>query len=665
MTDDDALATLAQEAGLILRYHDLQGYERVMPPDTQRAFLAANGIAAETQADVLESLGALRAETAERWFPQEVIVEADQPAAFEFGLGAVWELRLDGERDLIAQGPAMDAITLPPLAAGVYHLRAAVADRVEEVRVLAAPRRLPGLNDVTGSHRIWGMTAALYGLQSARNTGLGDYADLGDLAAAAGAAGASFVGINPVHNMGFGDPAFSPYSPSHRGFLSSAHIAPDRIPGLENCSDVTAMLQQMAPEIATLREGDKIAYDAHKALHQSMLTALFDRFETQASGQAQHTFEAFINRGAEDLTRFAGFEALSDIHGPDWRNWPEALAAPDPQRVRFHGWLQWVADTQLAEAQKRAKVAGCALGLYLDLAVGPRRSGAESWCERDVVAQGISIGAPPDQLSPEGQNWELAGFSPRKLQAAHYRPFRRILRQVMRHAGMVRIDHVLGLSRSFWIPDGGGQGGYIRQPFEALLAIIRIEAARHDCIVVGEDLGLVPEGFRETTRRHGFYGYSVLQYEKDHEGRFHPPGEDRQQVLSCFATHDTPTVRGFETGRDIKLWREMGWTRAEDMDGALARRATEVAGLKALAGTGADFATSVHAILARSGAAMISIQLDDILGVSQTQNLPGTIDEHPNWRRKYATSVAKLGKDARLAAVGALMTAHGRRGSRN
>jgi 4-alpha-glucanotransferase len=251
----------------------------------------------------------------------------------------------------------------------------------------------------------------------------------------------------------------------------------------------------------------------------------------------------------------------------------------------------------------------------------------------------VSIGAPPDHLSPEGQNWNLAAFAPRKLRAQNYAPFRQILRSTMRNAGILRIDHVLGLNRSFWIPDDGNPGGYVRQPFAALIALIKIEAERAGTVVVGEDLGLVPDGFRAAMRRDGFLGYSVLQYEKDEHANFRDPSECDRQVLACFGTHDTPTLRGFAEGRDIDWWSRLGWIDDDKVLTTRAQRQNDVGVLAKLAVSDAGapdrLAGSVYSALARSPAALVSVQLDDVLGQVEAQNLPGTVDQHPNWRRKY------------------------------
>ncbi len=303
------------------------------------------------------------------------------------------------------------------------------------------------------------------------------------------------------------------------------------------------------------------------------------------------------------------------------------------------------------------------MGLYLDLAVGARRGGAESWCENDSVAHGVSLGAPPDQLGPDGQNWGLMGYAPRKLADNKYKPLRRIYRSAMKHAGVLRIDHVLGLNRSFWIPDDGSPGAYVSQPLDVFLALLSIEAAASNTAVIGEDLGLVPDGFREAVQNHGIYGYSVLQYEKWPEGRFKNPSELRQFSLASFSTHDTPTLKGYLSGCDIK-WRDRLRGDGEGVShSAYEDRRNEV---KALATLDPDAShhedvsfehmfEAIHGSLAASGVSMISVQLDDILGLEEAQNLPGTIDQHPNWRRKCPCNLAELSSNPDFERMSELM----------
>lgn len=649
MNTDHELAALADLSGILPTFYDLQGNERPTSPDTQKALLTGNGFDVSNAAAIHASLEEYRRTQDDRWFPNEVIIESGVEARQNFGLGAHWRLCLDGSDAEFATGAPGDQIVLPPLPSGIYILTATVGDRTEDVTVLAAPRRLRSIPELTGRDRFWGINLALYGLQSDKNSGLGDFNDLADAARTAAEQSAAFLGINPLHNMGFCDvDAISPYSPSHRGFLNTSYINLNAIPGIEEAA-VPQVFQR-------LRDAKTVQYQDHKAAHNAALKHLFKLFTKSGDANSKAAFEQFKLDNSEQLASFAQFEALSEVHGPDWHQWPSETETPSYSQMAFHMWVQWVATTQLANAQASAKSTGMALGLYLDVAVGSRRDGAEAWCEQAAIAQGVSVGAPPDHLSPEGQNWNLAAFAPRMLVAERYGPLRRIIGQTMRHAGLIRIDHVLGLNRSFWIPDDGSAGGYIRQPFNSLLALIKIEAERHNCAVVGEDLGLVPDGFRETMRDHGFYGYSVLQYEKDDQGAFRKSDDIPEQVLSCFATHDTPTVKGYETGRDIDWWEKLKWITPDAANGMREQRAAEVSAFKA----DTEFQTSIHGLLAYSPASLVAIQLDDILGEAESQNLPGTIDEHPNWRRKYDATLAALRNNEQLTAVGALMTASGR-----
>lgn len=645
MNIEHDLKALADMCGILPDFYDLEGNLTPTSPETQKALLTGNGIDVSSDEAIQRSLAALRHEIDNRWFPHEIIVVSEQYTPQNFGLGAAWQLRLDEQDDIIAEGEPSDFITVPPLASGIYTLTATASGRTEIITVIAAPERLPSVDTLTGTDKIWGLNLALYGLRSKRNSGLGDFEDLAQIASIAGTKGAGFLGINPLHSMGHADQeAISPYSPSHRGFLNTTCIALDQVDGYNDIIKTK--------KFTAIREAETVNYQSHKAAHTQVLETLFERFDKQSSSE----FENFTNDSGPELIAFATFEALSEVYGPDWRKWPQERKTPSQERIDFHLWLQWVATTQLASAQSRAKANGMTLGLYLDLAVGSRRGGAESWCAQSAIAQGVSVGAPPDHLSPAGQNWDLAAFAPRKLQAQRYRPLRHIISQTIRHAGVIRIDHVLGLFRSFWLPDDGSPGGYIRQPLESLLAVIKIEAERYNCAVIGEDLGLVPDGFRETMRAHGFYGYSVLQYEKDESGAFRPAEAGQHQVLSCFATHDTPTVKGYEAGRDIDWWEQLSWIDAQSAQSMRDQRASEVVSFK---GDGA-FETGVHGRLAYSNASLVTIQLDDILGVVEAQNLPGTINEHPNWRRKYDIMLEALPKHAALNETAALMKNAGR-----
>ncbi len=660
-----ALEGLAERHGILRVFRDLDGNNRPTNPETIKALLEADGLDCRSDAAILDAYDAITDEDVARFYPAELIIPARQPHRIMLAGPCSWHLEVEDAPDLNMTDHGFTQIDLPPLPSGVHALKIGP----EHITIIAAPQQAPSLHNLLGRSRLWGVTGALYGLRSERNLGVGDFRDLADLSEVCANAGAGFLGINPVHALGIEDEdTISPYSPSHRGFLNTWHIAVDGIPGLSQSKDAAALVE--AARKTASGDGEFIDYARHRSVMAPLLEALYTRFEDEADLAAKEAFELYRSQSGDDLADFSLFEAISETHGPDWRKWPTDLQNRDQARrkcnepelqarMRYHSWLQWVAATQLQDVQEVARRSGSDLGLYLDLAVGPRRGGAETWCQGDSIAEGVSVGAPPDQLSPAGQNWNIAAFAPSKLRATNYSAFRQMLRSVMRSAGMIRIDHVLGLNRSYWIPDNGAPGGYIRQPFQSLLAIVAIEAERSQTIVIGEDLGLVPPGFRDATRARGLYSYSVLQYEKDETGSFRKPQDLRPYSLACFATHDTPTLEGFATGRDIDWWGQLEWTDFEGANRARQLRSKEVADLIEL-GEGPELFEAVHGALAASPVEMVNIQVDDLMGVQETQNLPGTIDEHPNWRRRAPVDIADFKNLPKLDKVKALMRTSGR-----
>jgi len=661
-----ALNDLARSYGIVAEFHDLSGALRPTSPDTVKALLRANGVEVDNDAMIRDALAERRMQEARRSLPQDLIIARGEPTSLGIAGTTSWQLTLESETDIALEGGHSDILTLPPLPGGLHSLTLTHGGGSEIVTLIAAPKAAPSIGESTGLDRLWGLNAALYGLRSDLNLGLGNFDDLARLAEIAARNGASFIGVNPVHATGWAETAtISPYSPSHRGYLNTAHIAADRIPGLQDVAGAHDLLQQAAAGFAAAKASDTVDHEGHAAAFRTLLRRVFALFETAAEPVAMADFASFCAAGGESLRTFTEYEALSEENGPDWRTWPAGPAQPKPGRAHFHGWLQWVASMQLDMAQSRAQKAGMPLGLYLDLAVGPRRGGAETWCEGDSIAKGVSLGAPPDHLGPAGQNWNLAAYAPEKQRQTRYRALRRILRENMRHAGLMRIDHVLGMNRSYWIPDDGSPGGYVRQPVESLLAVVAIEAERAGTVIVGEDLGLVPDGFRDTLNRRGLYSYSVLQYEMDNDGRFRRPGDLRPQSLACFGTHDTPTIQGFWSGRDIDWWQHLGWIDGDVASAARERREREKRDLLSIpvdmtARCGTDPVTHVHRLLAASPVAMVSVQLDDVLEVVEAQNLPGTIDEHPNWRRRCPLSLGEIGDGQVLSGVGRIMADAGR-----
>ncbi|MEM9576626.1 MAG: 4-alpha-glucanotransferase [Pseudomonadota bacterium] len=652
MKPDEALARLSSLHGIFPEFKDMSGVTHRTLPDTQKALLRANGLEVSTPEHVRDALKQHEDAQAKAFAPGDVVVQAEQSAVIDIAHPAQWDVLAEADGAILAEGRAEDRIALPALPAGVHTLNLKGARHAQEVTLVAAPDRAPSVREQSGSERLWGVTAAFYGLRSDAGKSLADYDDLARFAGILGAKGAAFLGINPLHALGeAASDTISPYSPVHRGFLNTDHIALDQ--------------GEVPPSQEAL-----IDYAAHRSRQRAALKAAYSAFLTSADDASLRAFENFCAQGGVWLRDFARFEALSAKHGPDARQWLSVADNSDdlpPDQLDYAMWAQWLADQQLADAQKRARSSGMPLGLYLDLAVGARLGGAEGWGDRSAVAQGVSLGAPPDHLSPAGQNWQLTALSPLRLKASRYEAFRFILRQNMRHAGVLRIDHALGLSRSFWLPEDGSPGGYIRQDFQVLMAIIAVEAQRAGTVIVGEDLGLVPDGFRKEMAGRGLYGYSVLQYEKDARGKLLPSARLRAQSLACFGTHDTPTLEGFWQGRDIAWWQKLGWIDDREAARAANRRAGEKRQLAQVPApqplpkrAGAGLRDSVHADLARSPAALVAVQLDDILSLQDAQNLPGTVDEHPNWRRMYPKTLSEIETGPELKKTAEIMAQSGR-----
>ncbi|MEP0944784.1 MAG: 4-alpha-glucanotransferase [Rhizobiaceae bacterium] len=675
----DILKQLAAHFGIVPTYQDLAGIEQPTSRETNLALLRANGLVLENDADIRNAARQVAAEAHERIVPEEIIIAPGEPVRLTLPGRPDWSVELEnGER---MQGRSDEDLTLPNLPSGLHTFSCGKGSKTQQARLICAPRKAPSLKSVSGIKHIWGINAALYGLSSDRKSGVGNFQMLSQAGEAFAHQGADFIGINPVHATGWHNrEVISPYSPTHRGFLNSLHIAVSKVAPISG--QTARMIALWDQEKGSIASSKMVDYALHHQNHEPILLALFDDFLKLADKQQTAQFEAFCAQGGVALRRFAEFEHLCGEQGrskkSDRTNQPRPTSATNTTPITtsastdhhllFHAWLQWIAHQQLQQAQSDCLAAGMKLGLYLDLAVGARRDSAEAWGESQAIAEGVSIGAPPDHLSPGGQNWNLAALAPKKLAADNYRTFRNILQQTMRYCGVIRIDHVLGLNRSYWIPDDGSPGGYVKQNFDTLLALVRLEAQRSNTIVVGEDLGLVPSGFRKTMNRQNIYSYGVLQYEKNKQGHIKGASKLRKKSLVCFGTHDTPTLAGYLQSKDIAWWLKLGWVNSGQAEEMRAQRRDELVQILALAGKHCDDAAisfdlmqqTVYEILAASDTAMVSVQLDDIFATIEAQNLPGTIDEHPNWQRLYGCAIEQFKSDSRLAAMGQIMRRHGR-----
>ncbi|MDB5484038.1 MAG: glycogen debranching enzyme GlgX [Caulobacteraceae bacterium] len=676
---DAVLARLASAAGIAPHWSSLDGVRHAVGRDTQTALLDAMGLPAASTHQALQSLHALADDHDRRSLPFALTGRVDQP----LGVRLVVDERAPPPRTWLTihrEGEAGDdgglrlpatpaagwestfhaldgrivralELPLPALDPGVYTLRR--EDRPDlACRLIIAPAACHTPEALRGDRRLWGVTAQIYSVRRVGDQSVGDFTTLGALAEAAAARGAAVLGINPLHALFIGDrERVSPYYPSDRRFLDPLYLDLEQVPG------VTAFRED-ARALAGLSVVD---YPRVWAVKVAALESAF------AGAPSDQAFEAFIVAGGERLRRFCLFQAIAEVRpGEPWRRWPEGLRDPDgpdvrafaaayAPRLRFHAWLQWHCEDELAGAARRAS--GLALGLCRDLAVGAAPDGAELWDQAALVAEGASIGAPPDPFGPRGQVWGLPPFDPRRLRQDGYRAMSELFAANMRHAGALRIDHVMGLARQFWVPEGasGADGAYVDFPLDDLLAVLAVESERAKCLVIGEDLGSVPEGFRERLWAVGALSYRVLPFERDGAG-FTPPGAWPRPAMACVATHDLPPLAGWWAGVDIAERLDLGLVTPDGAETARADRADDRRGLVAalaregLAPPAAEpdgpltpaLAAAIHAFIAASTAAIAVAQVEDLAGERTAVNLPGTDRERPNWRRRIAPPLETL-----------------------
>jgi 4-alpha-glucanotransferase len=496
----------------------------------------------------------------------------------------------------------------------------------------------------------WGIAVQLYAVRSAANWGIGDFTDLRSILETAARCGASAVGLNPLHALFLDRPeSASPYAPNSRLFLNPLYIDVTAIPEFEGIQDAA-----LGEAVDALRASELVDYAGVAALKERTLRAVYARFLERATPDRTSRFEHFRAEQGEKLTRFSCFEVLRRrFDRASWRQWPDPWKSPDlptldelrrrqDRECGFFEFLQWVADDQLGACQARAGELGLPIGLYLDLAVGVDPEGADAWSNQSAVLGDFSVGAPPDEFNPAGQDWGLAPFNPHALPDNDFAAFRELLAAAMRHAGAVRLDHVLGLMRLYLVPHGSSasMGAYVRFPFEPLLRVIAEESNKYRCIFIGEDLGTVPEGFRETAGRWGVWTYRVMMFERWGDGEFKKPHDYPHEALATFNTHDLPTFRGWVSGHDLGVKRALGLDSGEDDDSR--QRAREALG-RALSGdaTGSDSHSlpAACAYLAATPAKLVMVSVEDMLDVVEQVNIPGTIDQHPNWRRKLPVAL--------------------------
>jgi glycogen operon protein len=683
-TDPALLARLAAAAGIAPDWWEVSGHHHAVTPDVQRALLAAMRLPAASSADARESLASLVALRDERALPLTLIGTAHAPlrVALPPSPGRQVMLRLQGEDGSVERLPVPPStgdihersgldgrprqhrqVGLPPLPAGRYTL--GIEDHPEETCALIIAPRTCWLPDGL-ERRLFGIAAHLYGLRRDGDQGIGDFTTLARFGRMAAEQGAATLGLNPMHaQFGHDRERASPYHPSDRRFLDPVYL--DLASG--PFASVPALRHVLARHEALFTASAArtvVDYPAIWQAKREMLAAAFSAMQHAAGSSfaaLQDEFSGFIAAGGDDLAHFAAFEAISaQQRGKPWQQWPQALRDAEPAAIasfaaghradiRFVQFQQWLCERALADA---AAATGLALGLYRDLAVGSAPDGAEAWACQHRLARGVSIGAPPDPFAANGQVWNLPAPDPLATERDGYRSFGRLLAANMRHAGALRIDHAMGLQRLFWVPDGGSatEGAYVGYDRDAHLAVLALESQRARCMVIGEDLGTVPDGFRAAMDERKLLSYRVLWLERDGQD-FVPPAQYPAMAAACVGTHDLPTLAGWWQGSDLSEIIGLGLLPAHLKAELQAERAMEKAAfLAAMAragvtlGNGPDLTpqavAQIHHFLAASPSVLMLVQADDLAGDATRINLPGTDQERANWRRVLAPEIGAL-----------------------
>ncbi|WP_029001296.1 malto-oligosyltrehalose synthase [Azohydromonas australica] len=713
---EDLLRRWCERLKVGTEWHDVWGQRHEVPDVGLKAILAELGVKSLDA----EALDAAEAADWHQPLPPVLAVKADEER-FDLPLKLPREVRLlrwtIHEEEGAVHSWDADADALPQQAQAVVHGRAMRALRLSigtrlpagyhrlvletegialgECLLIAAPARCwrpPALQE---DGRVWGPALQLYALRSQRNWGIGDFTDLAELVAEFGERGAGIVGLNPLHALFSHNPYhISPYSPSSRSQLNTIYLDVEAVEDFRECDSAQALVRSAGFQnrLQQLRDAPQVDYPGVAAAKAEVLRRLYAHFRERHLDTASargRAFRAFQSDRGEALRLFATFEALqARFHAQDgnvwgWPVWPDAFRDPRGEAVRrfqreqreaveLHEYLQWQADLQLARVSHRCRSRGLAVGLYLDLAVSVDRAGADAWGHAALYAAGATVGAPPDEINVQGQDWGLPPLHPQRLLNSKLRFFIETLRANMRHAGALRIDHVMGLMRLYWIPPEGGatRGAYVHYPLKELMAVVAVESQRNQCMVIGEDLGTVADEVRAALAEAEVLSYRLLYFERGEGGAFKAPEEYPRAALVAISTHDLPTLAGWWTGHDLQVRKGLGLylddaVYEEQLVGRaqekyrllLALRHAELLPPDVSIDLGhpppltQPLVEAVHAYMARTPSWVLMVQLEDALGVLDQPNLPGTVNEHPNWRQKLPLPLDALVADERVLSL--------------
>lgn len=700
MKQQSALKQVAEIARIADSYVSAWGEDATVKDETIRRLLASLGYDTSSDEKLLKS--------AEKKHKKDVLDSvlvvrgSDQPVEVSLNLGvsareSEFSWRLETEQGEVLEGYLQSQIVrderaeggslvfqLPNLAWGYHKLIVSRKRRKTpyEMTLIVTPTACYKQEQIEAGKKMWGPSVQLYTLRTQHNWGIGDFGDLKQLVAEVASRGGDFVGLNPIHSLFPANPeGASPYSPSSRRWLNVLYIDVSSVP--EFVLSVEAQQKVGSTDfqhrLQRVRDAHWVNYTEVADLKMSVLPLLYDEFKTRhldKESERAAEFLAFIEEGGASLKHQAAFDALhSKLHKEDssvwgWPVFPEQyrhfdnaavqkFIADNQELVQLYFYLQWVADSQIHEAQVLAEEKGMSVGLYRDLAVGVADSGSETWADDGVLVQGASIGAPPDVLGPLGQNWGLPPLNPLVLQETSYDAYIKLLRANMKHCGSLRIDHVLGLLRLWLIPKGEGatEGAYIYYPVEDMLAILALESHRHQCSVIGEDLGTVPDEIVDILADAGVHSYKVFFFEVAEDGGYYSPAHYKDQSMSALCTHDMPTLRGFWHCDDLKMGKELGLYPDEKQlevlfddrlkckqeilnSVAWHGRLPDCVGRDAtLVAMDQHLSEALQLHLASGSSTLLSVQLEDWLEMDKPVNIPGTVNEYPNWRRKLSVGL--------------------------
>ncbi|MFO7689231.1 MAG: 4-alpha-glucanotransferase [Cryobacterium sp.] len=701
----DDLQALARQMGVDTWFWGEHGEKIEVSRATLLGVLAALGITADTPAAVAAAQREADIAPWRRLLPPVVVLRHGGESALtvharQGASVSVWISTENGQRhDLLQQDEWWDTrqidghsvsrriFGLPGgLPLGWHQLHADCEGRTACVSLVVTPEKLhnpPALQN----RRSWGLMAQLYSVRSRRSWGIGDFADLADLAVIAGSRyGAGFVLVNPLHAAEPAPPVQpSPYLPTSRRFFHPLYLRVEQVPEYDYLpASARARVEALAERMrAANTDADRIDRDP---IYAAKLQALQLIHAVPRGAAREQQYTAFLAREGESLRDFALWCALAETLPPDAPEWLEQPTGPRgpaarrhaaalADRVDFHSWLQWLCDDQLAAAQRAALAAGMPLGIVHDLPVGVQPQGADAWILHGVLAAGVTVGAPPDVFNQQGQNWSQPPWHPARLEETGYAAYRDMLRSVLRHAGGIRVDHVLGLFRLWWILPGADarEGTYVRYDHEALIGILALEAHRAGAVVIGEDLGIFEPWVRDYLEERGIFGTSIVWFEHDAAGPI-TPERYRQHCLTSVNTHDLPPTAGYLAGDHVTLRDRLGLLqhslaheRALDTaeQGAVLALLHERGLLTDAAATVPDTVEALYALTTLTPSTLLGVALVDAVGEQRTQNQPGTVDEYPNWRVPLAGPDGRpvllddLCGNARFAALVRAVTGNG------